>query len=379
MARVVRTDDRQVAAFRLARHHLDRRQLPSIEHITRDVCGVQAQVMSSAQLAIWSRNPGLRPDDVSGALWTRRTIVKTSCMRQTLHLISTEDYPLYIFALVRSRTEALRRVFARLKITPEEMHVMQQAVVDALSEGPATQRALVARAQPRASTRMKQWLRLVSSPFRPAIVEGLICYGPSRGAEVTLVRTDQWLGRMDAFDENEAKRELLRRFLSAYGPATPRDFVKWSGISVAEAKPVWNAVAGELLDVAVESASGPDTARWILARDARALSTAKLRDDGVRLLPAFDSFLLAHAATDHLLDPRFYKRVYRNQGWLSPVVLSGGRIVGVWSSRDEGRTRAVTVEPFGPLSKKIREGIGEEVGALSEYLNAPCRVLFGRD
>jgi hypothetical protein len=51
----------------------------------------------------------------------------------------------------------------------------------------------------------------------------------------------------------------------------------------------------------------------------------------VRLLPAFDAFLLAHATKDHIVDPRFYKRVYRNQGWISPVVLVGGRIAAVWS------------------------------------------------
>jgi hypothetical protein len=372
-------NDVQIAAFRLSRHHLDRRLTPSIEHITRDVCGVQAQVMSSAQLAIWARNPRLRPDDVSSALWTRRTIIKTSCMRQTLHLIPTEDFPLYVAALVRSRTAALRRVYARLKITPGEMRTMQQLVLDALSEGPTPQRTLVARAKLGASARMKQWLTLVSSPFRPSIVEGHVCYGPSRGAEVTLVRTDQWIGSLRAVSEDYAKRELVKRFLTAYGPATARDFVKWSGIPVAEAKPVWNSLGGELEEVIVEGASGASTSRWILTRDARALSSATLKDEVVRLLPAFDSFLLGHAVTDHMLDPRFYKRVYRNQGWLSPVVLSRGRIVGVWSLRNEARTQVVAIEPFGPLSRKVKAGIGEEVGALSEYLNAPCRVLFGRD
>jgi Winged helix DNA-binding domain len=383
----------EIAAFRLARHGLAGRSRMSIENLCASLCGVQAQVMSSAELALWTRNHALRREDVAAALWERRSIVKTSAMRQTLHLVAAPDFALYIAALKRSRMAALSRLLARLGVSDAEAAAMQQLILAALADGPTTQQTLVQRARAKASPRVRRWLKFAWSAFRPSIVQGLICYGPPRGSEVTLVRTDQWLGRQPAIGESEARRELLRRFLNAYSPATVRDFVKWSGIPMSEARPIWDAVSGEMTEVRVDAdfdvgdvgarhvpgtCLAPDVA-WILKKDARAISATAADLSAVRLLPAFDVYLLAHSAKDHLVEPRFYKRVYRNQGWLSPVVLRGGRIIAVWRLRSAARSQIVEVDAFEVLTKAIKRGIEEEVGALSVYLNAPCSVLFGRD
>jgi len=363
-----------VSAFRLARHQLAGRKKASVESICAAVCGIQAQVMSAAELELWTRNHALRREDIFGALWKRRSVVKTSAMRQTLHLLAADDFPIYIAALKRSRMAAFARLLARLKVTREQSDDMQQMILDGLAGGPTTQQALVRLAQAKAGTRVRRWLEFATSALRPSIVQGLVCYGPPRGSEVTLVRADQWLGKQRAVDEDDAKRELIRRFLGAYGPATCRDFVKWSGIPMSEAKPAWNTVLSEMTEVIVDRAPA-----WILSRDAKAFDAVADAAQTVRLLPAFDVYLLAHAQKDHLVPPQFYKRVYRNQGWLSPVVLHGGRIVAVWSLRAAAKTQLVEVEPFQKLAKTVKAGIEEEVGALSGFLNAPCRVLFGRD
>src|SRR5215472_13347251 len=88
----------QIHAFRLRRHHLLDQSAKDLVTICRDVCGVQAQIMSAAQLQLWARNHTITPAAVNDALWKTRTLVKTSLMRQTLHLIPTEDFSLYIAA-----------------------------------------------------------------------------------------------------------------------------------------------------------------------------------------------------------------------------------------------------------------------------------------
>ena len=331
------TNDR-IAAFRLARHHLSAvarlRRAATVESLCSAVSGVQAQVMSAAELSLWARNHAVRRADIADALWTRRSLVKTSAMRQTLHLIPAGDFWLYITALRESRMAAFTRLRARLTVTAREAQVAEKKILDALADGPLTQQALIVRAAAGASAGMRRWLTFATSALRPLIVQGLVCYGQPRGAHTILVRTDQWLPTSPSMSEDDAKRELLRRFLGVYGPATVRDFVKWSGITMREARPVWEAVAPEMLEIGLDGAPA-----WILRRDARALASAPARDDTVRLLPAFDCYLLAHAAKDHLLDAQFYKRVYRNQGWLSPVVLHGGRIVAIWVNRGSAAAR----------------------------------------
>src|SRR5215467_16363466 len=77
----------QIHAFRLRRHHLLDPAPADLVTISRDICGVQAQIMSAAQLQFWARNHAITPEMVNEALWQRRSLVKTSLMRQTLHLI----------------------------------------------------------------------------------------------------------------------------------------------------------------------------------------------------------------------------------------------------------------------------------------------------
>ena len=89
-----------VRAWRVARHHLDER-VPKrrLLGVMRDVCGLHAQVQSSAELQAWARVEGVSPQDVREALWERRTLVRTWAMRGTLHLLTADDLPLYVAAL----------------------------------------------------------------------------------------------------------------------------------------------------------------------------------------------------------------------------------------------------------------------------------------
>src|ERR1051326_890299 len=86
----------QIHAFRLRRHHLLDQSAKDLITICRDVCGVQAQIMSGAQLQLWARNHAITPAMVNDALWKNRSLVKTSLMRQPLNLVPPDEFSLYI-------------------------------------------------------------------------------------------------------------------------------------------------------------------------------------------------------------------------------------------------------------------------------------------
>jgi hypothetical protein len=353
----------QVSAFRLARHHFLDQQPTDLVTICTDLCGVQAQVMSAARAAFWARNHTLEQSDMISALNESRTLVKTSCMRQTLHLVAAAEFDVYIGALKRSRVEAVRRVTSRFGVTERDTDSLNEAIVDALSRGPMTQRELNPEVKTKANKRVRAWMDRVWSVFKLALAEGLVCYGPDRGKEVTLVRVDQWLPHHRQVPEQEAKQVLLRRYLSAYGPATLPDFSRWSGISMKEATPIWKDLDGDLAEVSIEGKKAS-----VLREDHEPLLSARLREPVIRLLPGFDPYLLAHVEKDHLVDREFYKRVYRNQGWISPVVLSNGRVIGIWSVVGRGKGAAFEVELFQKTSKIAQARIKQEAASLETFL-----------
>jgi uncharacterized protein YcaQ len=353
----------QVAAFRLARHHFLDQHPADLVRICTDVCGVQAQVMSSARLALWTRNRQIGPPDVERALIEERSVVRASCMRQTLHLLPATEFYIYITALKRSRVEAILRGMSRFGASRKDADRLNEVVLDLLSEGPKTQKEMSKQIRPKVSKQTQAWMDRFWSPVRLAMVEGLVCYGPDRGKDSTIVRTDHWLKRQKRVSEFESQRLLLRGYLSAYGPASAGDFSRWSGVSMKETTPIWNSMADELREVSVG-----DRTFSVLREDFEALASAKLRETLLRLLPGFDPYLLAHVEKGHLVDDSLYKRVYRNQGWISPVVLLDGRVIGIWSIDKKGKSSSIGIELFEKVSKGLRSRIDQDAASLSTFL-----------
>lgn len=324
--------------------------------------------MGAAHLALCARADKLSPGNIHSALWEKRTLVKTSAMRQTLHLVPAAEYQTYIAALRQSRMRALMNIMARIDAGQKDVDGMTAALMKVLEDDPVPQRELAEQVKPRISKKLQANMKLFWNNwpiFRPAIIEGLICYGPDQGREITFVRTKSWLPETPVSEERAAKEFLLRRYLRAYGPATMRDFSKWSGIPMQEGKPIWDSLQGEMVEVSIEG----DKA-FVLREDLRELQACQLPEPVVRLLPSFDPYMLAHEKKSHLVESQHYKQVYRGQGWLSPVILLDGKVVGLWSREKKGKKCVVRTELFEKLPKKILAAIDAELERVTQFTAA---------
>lgn len=362
-----------VASFRLRRHHLLDDPPADAVTICRDMCGVQAQVMSAAYLQLWARNHAITRAQIESALWQTRTLVKTSLMRQTLHLIPASEFPLYIAALKPSRVAQALRVMARCGISREEGEALTPLIMDALSSGPLGRAAIAAAVRPKVSKRIRAWMEKVWSIVRIPVAEGLVCYGSGESNEINFIRIDQWLPKLksESIAVTEAQCTLFRKYLRAYGPATLTDFSHWSGISMQEVKPLRPVLEAELTEIPGEKKS------WmLLLEDVAVLNKNSGTETCIRLLPIFDSYLLAHRDKEHLLSDQNYKRVYRNQGWISPVVLINGTVAAVWSHKLQHKKLLVKIEPFGKLSRAARLGIEREAEHLALFFGSGLDLQF---
>jgi uncharacterized protein YcaQ len=366
-----RTDT--IASFRLRRHHLLDEPPADAVTISRDMCGVQAQVMGPARLQLWTRNHALTRAGIEDALWKSRTLVKTSLMRQTLHLIPTDEFPIYIAALKPSRFAQAMRVMDRCGITRDESEALIPLIMQTLSAGPLSRPAIAAAIRPKASKRVRFWMENSWSLVRLPVAEGLVCYGRGEGNAIVFIRVDHWLPKLklELMSATEAQCALLRKYLHAYGPATLTDFSHWSGISMQEVRPLPALLESELAEI-----PGDKKSCLLLRKDVAVLNGSPAAKGSIRLLPNFDSYLLAHREKDHLLSPKHYKRVYRNQGWISPAVLIDGAVAGIWSHKLQGKKLLVEIEPFGKLSKAERAGIEREAESLAQFFESNLDLKF---
>ncbi len=199
-----------------------------------------------------------------------------------------------------------------------------------------------------------------------AAARGVICYGPLRGNEPTFVRADAWIPQWQDVPREEAEERLLRTYLQAFGPATAADFALWSGITLTDARRVWARAQVDLAPVSVE---GWEAA--VLRKDLKELVRAEFDHPLVNLLPYFDLFLLGHKEREHLAAQEHRPKIYRAQGWISPVVLVDGRVVAVWEHAREGDHLRLSVTRFSSIARRIAARIVEEAQGLGRFLGIP--------
>ena len=333
--------------------------------VASDVAGVHAQIGAAAELALAVRADGLKPGHVASLL-ERRELVKTWAMRGTLHYFAARDMPLWIAAL-RARVPYQRPVWQRgFNVTLDQMERLMAAIEKALDGGALTReeldQAVVKLTDGTLRGRLRSgWGELL----KPAAYQGLLCFGPPRGRNVTFVRPDQWVRHWtdSTLTTEQALGQIGRRYLHTYGPASHEHFAAWWGCTPAEGRRVFRSIEDELTEVDLdgERVSG-------LSSDLPAIQRARLPRAHLRLLGHFDPYKVGVRPRRIFVPDEFYDRVYLKAGWMSPVVLQQGRAVGTWEAKKGPRQTAVTVAPFASLSQGTLKAVRAEAERLAPFL-----------
>ncbi|MFD3324504.1 winged helix DNA-binding domain-containing protein [Streptomyces sp. NPDC058701] len=320
----------------------------SVAAVLDRVLAVQAQDLPAAALGLRVRSRGLTLDAVRRATDTERTAVRGWFMRGTLQLVPAADarWLLALFGPVYLALAARR--LRELGLDPDLCERSERLIAGAIDgEGPLTRAQLTDRlttlgVEPKGQSAFHL--------IRRAALAGRICHGPQRDGEATFVLLDDWLpaGGPPPFTGAAAERELARRYRLAHGPSDALDFIHWSGLRTTAGKAAWAAVR-EGGDGA--GASPPDPA----APD-------------VRLLPAYDNYLVGYRDRDLSVPAAEERRVWPGGGQIRATVLVDGLAVGTWS---RGRGGAgVNVEPFpsaAPPTPAVTAALARESADIARF------------
>ncbi|MET7648651.1 winged helix DNA-binding domain-containing protein [Streptomyces sp. NPDC005426] len=344
--------------------------------VVRSMPAVHAQVMSAAELSVGLRSRELTRADVRTALWEDRTLVRTFGPRGTVHLVPADELPLWTGAL--SALPVGRSVHPdSVRMTPEQTEEVLAAIGDALTGAELTvdelTDAVVSRAgawagepvMPAFQTLWPRWRQVTHL----ASHRGLLCFGRDRGRKITYTRPD-----VTPLDGPPALAALARRYLYAYGPATPRDFATWLAAPARWASGLFAGLAeeGDIEEVVYED-GGP---AWVVAGDA-AFPSQPVR--GVRLLPYFDAFVIASRPREKLFPGAARTRALAGgQAGNFPVLLVDGTVAGVWHQRRSGRRIAVTVEPLSPLTAGQLRELEQRVARVGEVMEGNPELTVGK-
>jgi hypothetical protein len=145
----------------------------------------------------------------------------------------------------------------------------------------------------------------------------------------------------------------------------------WLGIPASRAGALIRALGDEVTRVDVEG-----MAAWVLTDQLDAIANTQPAQS-VRLLPAFDQYVLAASRhAEFLLPGPFKDRIYRPQGWLSPVLLVDGRMDGIWKHERKGSRLLVQIEPFVDLPAWAHQSAEAEAERLAEFMGRSLELSW---
>jgi hypothetical protein len=343
---------------RLARSHLAARAPAArLVEVVRDVCGIHAQVMGSAELQLAARVAGITREDVRSTLWERRVLVKTWTLRGTLHLHPADELGLW--------TAARRAVVGERDYEVDEVEDVD-AVVEAIGEalrGATLTReeladAVAARVGPGPREKLASgWGYYLGD----AAIAGELCFGPPQGQKVTFVHPDDWLGPQQAWEPEEALREAARRYTATYGPVTDKDFREW--FTSRSFTPERARALFEELDLPGLGDTSPETS--------------------VRLLPEYDAYVMAVRDRERLVPPAVREQVAahgkgRYEGPAGvPFLLVDGVCAGIWFRKRTAKRVELTVEPARRLTTAERSGLEAEAARLGAFYGLEPQLTVG--
>jgi hypothetical protein len=327
-------------------------------------------------LSVWARTKRFRADDLERALYDDRSLVRMLAMRRTLWVVPRELVAVVhagasraVAARERRRLEGFVAASSVMDDPRQWLETVGDAALEALGTRGEAFTADLTRSIPLLATKLPlgtgRWQTEVSAGSRilPLLAaEGLIARGRPRttwlNGTYRWTPADAWLGAPIAvIDADEAKAELLRRWLAAFGPATETDMRWWTGWTAREIRGTLAAVPHELVELE-DGATG-----LVLAGDT---GTTKPPKPWVALLPTLDPTTMGWKERGWYLGP--HERVlFDTNGNAGPTVWCDGRVVGGWSQRKDGEivyrlledVGAGAVRAIDAEAERLREWLGD--------------------
>lgn len=314
--------------------------------------GPQAQISEGPYQALWSRLEGFRHEAMT-RLIEERTLLRATTMRGTLHLHSVPDM-VGIRKLVQPVLERMwSGQFAR-RFGAGDRQAVIRAGRRLLDKGPMTagalRKALVERfpePDPLSMTTLLQ------------VSDTLVQIPPTRiwgsGHAPVLTRIGNWI---EAPKPAITRRQLVKRYLAAFGPASVADMQAWCGLTKLDAD--FKAVRGELVEFRDEA-----------GRVLHDLPEAP-RPDGdtpapVRFLPVYDNVILGFADRSRMVAAADVGRLWQGETNRGSVLIDG-MVSASWGFSKGKAGGVLDILTGTPVTGKTREGLEAEAEAFLAFM-----------
>ena len=333
------------------------------QDVTRALLALHATDPATVYLSVLVRSTGSTLADVSAAMYDRRSLVRWMAMRRTLFLLQREDVPMVQAAISTPLAATLRRrLISRLERCGTEPPItgdlgnwlarLEDRVENALerrgtatgaqlsSDEPALRTAIVPRTASEDPTNITSTLLTVMS------AQGRIVRATPTGAWTSRHHRWEpaarwWPGGMPQLDETAARRDLARRWLERFGPATVDDLQWWTGWNSTTTRRVIRELPID--DVDLHGRAG-------IALSAADLDAPAASEPVAALLPALDPTPMGWKHRDWFLGIDAH-HIFDRAGNIGPTLWWDGEVIGSWAVTRGGEIRTAILADRGDAAE----------------------------
>ncbi len=376
------------------RHHLVRvAQGRDPVRVSDELVGIHATEPTSPYVGLAVRTGGLSRADIATAMFEERSLIRIVGMRRTLFLVPVDLAGVLTAAcgraIARAERKRLEKMLVDAGITKRPapwlraVEAESLAALEAAGEATATE---LTKVVPGFRKRIafgagRKWAGEVGVSTRVLFLlsmDGRIVRAQPRGTWVSgqyrWAPLERWIGASLAVpSEDEARSELLRRWLRSFGPGTPTDLRWWTGWGLGEVR---------------KALEGVETAEVELQEGGRGLVLADdvdpepVVEPWAALLPTLDTTTMGWFDRDWYLGPHG-KALFDTAGNAGPSTWWDGRIVGGWGQNRDNEVVVKLLEDVGWDAKAAIEAERQRLDAwvggvrVTPRFRTPLEIALG--
>lgn len=351
---------RQLNRATLARQMLLERAKVPVPAAVEKLVGLQAQQAIAPYIGLWTRLPDFKRDDLA-KLIDSRTIIKATLMRSTLHLFTAEDYKRFrstLHQVMLDASEAIRKG----RGAEIDIDGVVQAARAFIAEKPRTFAEISAMLTERYSDIDVGAMRYTVRTHIP-LIQVPVKTGWSYPGNPQFTPADLWLG--EALPESDHLRDLILRYLAAFGPASVTDIQTWSGLGKLK-----EAVEKLRPELRVFREEGGRTELFDLPDVPRPDGDAPAPE---RFLPEYDNLLLSHSKRTRIVADEYRSKVYLPGLRVRSTILVDGFVRGGWKAEKSKGAATLVIEPFDTLTAANRKALTEEGERLIRFIEPDAK------
>jgi DNA glycosylase AlkZ-like len=350
---------------RLANQHLATPDFAAPQDVVAALGAVQSQDYAGGKWAIAQRMQRPVTDAELDDAFNNGTILRTHILRPTWHFVTPADIR-WMLELTAPRVHAVSAfMYRQTELDVPLFNKTNRILEKALQDGKQKTRTELGALLEQKGISTKNGMRLAYIIMR-AELDGVICSGARRGKQFTYALLDERAPNAKKPERDEALAELTRRYFSTRGPATTRDYVMWSGLTLTDARK-----GIELVKQNFESATLGDRTYWF----PPPTTTQTKRADTVRLLPNYDEYFIGFQDRGAFsVGAKVLDATNSTAALSAHIVVLNAQIIGGWRRVIQKNSVVVELNLLTTLTQAQDRALSAAAKRFEQFLQLPVQI-----